>query len=152
MGRNLVYYFAYGSNMNPKRMIERNAEFLERRRAVLRGWKLVFNKIARRNPKEGYANIVRDEGNVVEGVLYQIYEEGLSSLDIYEGYPHDYDRKLLEVELEDGSKVKAWVYVAQPDKVREGLKPSREYLENLLKGCDLLSKEYCEKLRKVETL
>ena len=147
-----VYYFAYGSNMNPERMRKRNVEFFERKKATLRGWKLVFNKVASRNPKEGYANIVKDENSVVEGILYLISEEGLSNLDFYENYPYDYNRKKFEVESEDGTKVKAWVYIAQPDKVREGLKPSREYLEHLLKGCDLLSEEYCEMLRKIETL
>ncbi len=138
--------------MNPERMRERNAEFLERRKALLRGWRLVFNKVAHRNPGEGYANIAKDKKGIVEGVLYLITKEGLSNLDRYEGYPCEYDRKVLEVVLEDGSRVKAWVYVAQPDKVRDGLKPSKEYLDHLLKGCDLLSEEYCEMLRKIETL
>ena len=33
-----------------------------------------------------------------------------------------------------------------------GLKASKEYLAHLLKGCDLLSKEYCEKLEIWEML
>lgn len=147
-----MYYFAYGSNMNPERMKERKVNFLERKKAILRGWKLVFNKVSSKNPEEGYANIVKDENSIVEGILYLIEDDSIKKLDGYEGYPEHYDRKELEVELEDGSKVKAWVYIAQQDKVREGLKPSREYLEHLLKGCDLLSEEYCEKLKNVKVL
>lgn len=138
--------------MNPNRMKERGVNFFERKRAILRGWKLVFNKVASDNPEKGYANIVRDENSIVEGILYLIDDKDVEKLDIYEGCPSHYDRKELEVELEDGSKVKAQVYIAQPDKVKEGLKPSREYLNHLLKGCDLLSEEYCEKLRNVKVL
>jgi len=147
-----VYYFAYGSNMDPERMKKRIGYLPPRQKALLKGWKLVFNKVATRNPREGYANITKDEKETVEGILYEIEEQDLKKLDNYEGHPYHYDRKEMEVELEDGTKVKAWVYVANPNMVKEGLKPSREYLSHLLKGCDLLSEEYCEKLRSVKTL
>ncbi|MCX8189580.1 MAG: gamma-glutamylcyclotransferase, partial [Nitrososphaeria archaeon] len=54
--------------------------------------------------------------------------------------------------LDSGEQLEAVTYVANPRKIKDGLKPSREYLNHLLKGCDLLSKEYCEKLRLQETL
>ena len=44
------------------------------------------------------------------------------------------------------------MYIAKEDMTAEGLKPTKEYLNNLLKGCDILSKEYCEKLRNIETI
>jgi hypothetical protein len=122
-------YFAYGSNMNPERMRGRNINFSSRERAILRGWKLEFNKEASRNPKEGYANIVPDENGIVEGILI-----------------------VIEVQLDNGQKVMATTYVANPSKVKEGLKPTREYLNHLLKGCDIPSKEYCKNLKSSETL
>jgi len=145
-------YFAYGSNMDPERMRNRGVKFSKREHAVLKGFKLVFNKISGRNPGEGYANIVEDDKEVVEGVLYEIEEDDLIELDRREGCPSHYIRKKVNVALENGQVVEAITYIANQNKTREGLKPSREYLEHLLKGCDLLSKEYCEKLRKVETL
>ena len=36
--------------------------------------------------------------------------------------------------------------------IDRGIKPSREYLRHLLKGCDLLSEDYCKKLKKIETI
>jgi len=147
-----VKYFAYGSNMDPDRMRERGVFFTERRRAILEGWKLLFNKVSSRNPSEGFANIEREEGSVVEGILYEIRDSDLEKLDSYEGCPEHYVRIRVRVKLDDGSEVEAVTYVANPSKVRSGLKPSREYLSHLLKGCDLLSKEYCERLRKLETL
>ena len=130
----------------------RGVNFLKREHAILEGWRLEFNKVSSRNSKEGYANIVRDENGIVEGVLYDIADSDLKILDRYEGYPSHYERIKVVVRMDDGEVVEAVTYVAKPDKVREGLKPSKEYLNHLLKGCDLLSEEYCRKLRKLETL
>ncbi len=72
--------------------------------------------------------------------MYTITKEGLEGLDSKEGYPEHYDRKEMEVYLDDGSEVRAWVYVAQPKMIKDGLKPTREYLSHYLKGYDLLSR------------
>jgi len=80
-------YFAYGSNMDPKRMKERKIRFSERKHAVLKGFRLEFNKISTRNPNEGYANIVRDEKGIVEGVLYEIRDEDIEKLDSTKDFP-----------------------------------------------------------------
>ena len=145
-------YFAYGSNMNPERMRKRGINFSKREHAILEGWRLAFNKIASRNLKEGFANIVKYERCFVEGILYTIQESDIKKLDRYEGYPNHYERIKVRVRLNRGEEVEATTYVAKFDKVREGLKPSKEYLKHLLKGCDLLSEEYCERLRRWETL
>ena len=145
-------YFAYGSNMDPERMRKRGINFSKREHAILEGWRLAFNKIATRNPKEGFANIVKNEKCFVEGILYTIPESDIEKLDRYEGYPNHYERIKVRVRLNRGEEVEATTYVAKFDKVREGLKPSKEYLKHLLKGCDLLSEEYCERLRRWETL
>ncbi|MCD6220871.1 gamma-glutamylcyclotransferase [bacterium] len=145
-------YFAYGSNMDPEQMKQRGIKLTQREWAILKNWRLEFNKIASRNPKEGYANIVRDNNEAVEGILYEISEEDVKKLNKWERYPIHYDRTTVKVNLKDGREINTLVYIAQPDKVRNGLKPTREYLAHLLKGCDLLSKEYCEKLKKWEIL
>jgi len=98
----------------------------------------------------GFANIVKGEGRV-EGILYEIDETSLKTLDSFEGFPAHYNRIEVEVECE-GKPLKAWVYVANKNKIEEGLKPKREYLNHLLKGQDLLSKEYFKKLQAVKTI
>lgn len=85
-------YFAYGSNMNPERMRERNIYFSSRNHATLKGFRLEFNKVASRNSEEGYANIVLDKDGTVEGILYDITNSDLIKLDRYEGYPDHYNR------------------------------------------------------------
>ena len=61
-------------------------------------------------------------------------------------------RLKVKVKLDNGKEVEAITYIAKPSKVKDGLKPSKDYLNHLLKGCDLLSEEYCERLRRWETL
>jgi gamma-glutamylcyclotransferase (GGCT)/AIG2-like uncharacterized protein YtfP len=145
-------YFAYGSNMDPERMRERGVKFSIREHAILEGWRLEFNKMASRNPYEGYANIMRDKRCVVEGIIYEIPSSDIAKLDCCEGYPFHYDKIKVRVKLDSGQEVEAVTYIAQPDKIRSGLKPSKEYLNHLLKGCNILPEEYCARLRERETL
>lgn len=139
--------------MNPERMRSRKIKFQKREWAVLKGWRLEFNKSASRKPDaEGYANIVEDQQEIVEGCLYDISEKDIENLDKYEGYPDHYKKISVNVNLKSSEEVEAITYIAQQNKVRDGLKPCKNYLSHLLKGCDLLSKEYCERLKKWETL
>ncbi|MDG1158137.1 MAG: gamma-glutamylcyclotransferase [Flavobacteriales bacterium] len=122
-----MYYFAYGSNKNPNRMrTERGICFSERSLAVLKGYRRVFNKRSSCG-KTAYANIEVSESESVEGVLYQVPLSAMNLLDGYEGAPHHYLRKQKFVETE-GHRVLAEVYLAHPDWIQEGLKPSKEYL------------------------
>ena len=100
-------YFAYGSNMDPERMRRRGIKFSRREHAVLEGFRLEFNKVSSRNPREGYANIVKDPEGIVEGILYEIEESDLSKLDKFEGYPLHYRRTRIYVKLDNGDKVEA---------------------------------------------
>lgn len=149
-----VKHFAYGSNMDPKQMNDRGAPFTERRRAVLTGWILKFNKRATKDAMkgEGKGNVVIDPKGIVEGALYSITRSGLDGLDLHEGYPTHYDRKELEVRLDDGTRVKAWVYIARPKYVEEGLRPRKDYLDRYLKGNDILSAQYYDWLKNTQTV
>jgi cation transport regulator ChaC len=147
----IMKYFAYGSNMDAEQMKGRGISFSQRMHAVLRGYSLRFNKVTYKNPHQGYANIVRKSGDVVEGILYEVSKSDLSNLDKYEGYPDHYDQKIVIVQTDSGEKVEAVAYIAHPDKVREGLKPTKKYLSHLLAARDILSKPYIQKLELTET-
>jgi len=143
-------YFAYGSNCNPAVMQRKGVGFTSRQRAVLRGYRLLFNKQAMRAslPKDiGFANINEDAGGVVEGILYEIVDGDLDRLDRSERYPDHYDRIEVTVETDTGS-LRCCTYRAQPDRVRAGLKPSRNYLNHILAAGDFLSRQYYEALDK----
>ena len=47
IGRDVIEYFSYGSNMNPERMKERSVIYLSRESFVLEDYELRFNKISR---------------------------------------------------------------------------------------------------------
>jgi len=131
------YYYAYGSNMNQQRMIDRGIKFTEVIPAKLEDYELRFNKISK---KQGaVANVVPKKGSVVEGVLYKV--EDISIMDRFEGAPKHYRRIILNV-----SGIDAWVYVANQEYIREGLKPKQEYLNHLLAGKEFLSDDYYKKL------
>ena len=149
--RRLVSYFAYGSNMNPERMEERGVVFYSRELLILSGWCLRFHKTTI-EPNKGAANIVPDESGVVEGILYEVTMEGIANLDKFEHYPTEYDRVTFMLSDSKGVEKEIYTYIAHPHNTREGLKPSRSYLQHLLATKDILSVDYYNQLKEVETL
>jgi cation transport regulator ChaC len=152
-----VWYFAYGSNMDPARLKERctdkGAPVLERVAGHLAGWRLVFNKQRRDRPGEGAANVVEEPSGLVEGTLNRMPAAGLDLLDVDEGVRSgQYRRRSVRVVRADtATPVDAVMYVALPGVVRGGLRPPRWYLDHLLAGRDLLSAPYYEALAATAT-
>lgn len=153
----MIWYFAYGSNMNPARLAdqrlkERAVQMGPRIGGRLDGWRLAFNKIARSPEGAAAGNIVEAPGEVVHGTLNQMPDAGLAVLDIWEGVAAGhYKRQIVAVVRADsGETVEAVTYIAL--KVGEGLRPTREYLGHLLAGKDLLPAAYWEKLKGTPTL
>ena len=134
-------YFAYGSNLNQQRMIERGVIFTEMRPAKLYDYELRFNKVSKQG---AVANVIYKKDSIVEGILYRV--QSLDLLDKYEGVKSGhYNRVLLNV---DG--VLANVYICENKQfLQEGLKPKQEYLNHLLEGKNYMSEEYFEKLKMI---
>lgn len=93
--------FAYGMNMYPDAM----PEWAVGRKAWLPGYRLAWR---------GYADVEEHPGAVVPGVLWQLEDHDLHALDVREGVPHLYGRKLVEVTVADPdgdpATELAWVY------------------------------------------
>lgn len=140
-------YFAYGSTMDPTRLEARGVDWSSRRLAVLEGWTLRFNKVSEREPGRAVANIEPKEGGRVEGALYSIPDDDVWELDRHEP---GYERIEVQVTLGDGATVEAHTYVAQDGHTQDGLKPSRRYVEHLLGGRDLVSRQYYQQLKNIE--
>ena len=146
-------YFAYGSNIDKRKMRKITGKFGEFFPAVLKGYKLKFNKVAKAGNGEGYANIIKDSNETVEGVVYFISMLSLKRLEKWEGCPEHYERTIVEIEKKaSNEKLKVWTFIANQNKVEDNLKPKREYLQCLLNGKEFLSSEYYKKLLSVETL
>ena len=133
-------------------MKERKVEFTEIQKGSIKDWKLAFNKINDKNKGAGYANIVPKTGSIVEGIIYRVSEDSMQKLDKFEGVPDHYQRKNMSVENDDKEYVNCVVYIANPSKVNDYLKPKKEYLDHLLKGKEFLSENYFSDLKNVETL
>lgn len=150
-----VFYFAYGSNMNPRRMASRGMRYRSSQAAALSGWQLVFNKRAEGRQGIAYANLVCQPTAVVQGVLYELVSaDEIARMDPYEGYPSRYLREQLAVDIEGARRpgVMAWVYLATPDWQEEGLLPERAYLNHLLSGRPWLSRDYFSALSETPCL
>jgi gamma-glutamylcyclotransferase (GGCT)/AIG2-like uncharacterized protein YtfP len=144
-------YFAYGSNMNSKRMKERGVKILETRHATLFSHSLRFNKKKEGSQGIGYANISQDRDSYVEGILYEISKIDLLKLDRCEGFPLHYGRREIKVRLDDGSEVMSFVYFAQRWMIAEDLLPEKEYMKHLLSAGDLLSAKWIRYLKSIKT-
>lgn len=146
-------YFAYGSNCDAAVMGRKGVSFASRTRATLGEHRLLFNKRALRKSLPdsiGFANIEPSPEGRVEGILYELTEADLERLDATERYPDHYERIRVSVETEDGP-AECWTYRARPDKVADGLVPSRNYLDHILAGGDFLSRQYYESLDSART-
>ena len=126
------WYFAYGSNLCVEQMLRRNCPIGEGEDspciARLPGYGLVFNM----QGEDGlvYANIIQP-GDGVIGVLYCCSKVALARLDAYET---GYDRRRIQVTLEDGATREAMAYVARPECTANQGSPSPEYLGIIIRG------------------
>lgn len=149
----MLKYFAYGSNCNPKILQIKGVGFFSRQRAVLQGYRLLFNKKSLREKLPdsiGFANIIEDPEGNVEGILYEINSKHLQSLDKSERYPNHYQRLTIVVQTDMGPE-QCWAYKANPDKLASGLVPTRDYLNHILAARDFFSQEYFDALKRIQT-
>lgn len=128
-----VYYFAYGSNLDPERMKERTGIIRPEQRAFLPGYRFAFNK--RGTGGAIYANIVPCANSTVWGVLYSCSPEAVQKLDDYEGVAGGhYNQSTVTVHLDNGQHFNSVTYVAGLDFICKEGKPQSEYLEHILIG------------------
>lgn len=126
-----MYYFAYGSNLKKKQMLERCPESKPKFTAVLHNYKLVFVGWSRQW-RGGVASIKSFNGERVSGGIYELSDRDLRRLDKYEGYPQNCDRLKVKVTNELGELVEAVTYI-KLGQVEETA-PSPEYLAVIRQG------------------
>lgn len=144
------YYFAYGSNMNPKRMAARGLVYDHAARGLLDHHELKFNKKASDLENAGYANVEPSQGNIVEGVLYRLVDDQqIFKMDPFEGVPTLYTREVMEIEMHGHGFVESWIYIAHPDRIDNTLLPEAWYVDHLLAGREMLSEDYYRALTEV---
>ncbi|MDD3774067.1 MAG: gamma-glutamylcyclotransferase [Patescibacteria group bacterium] len=147
------WYFAYGSDMDENQIRERIGEFEVKIHAILSGYQLVFDVINNQINGAGFANIQRCNGSKVEGVAYLLSLNQLEKLDQFENVPKSYRRESTFVYLKNNVLLDhVYVYMGQLSQQAPDLLPTREYLNHLLKGENLLSPKYLDELRQIPTI
>jgi len=125
----LMYYFAYGTNMNYEHMRRiAGRHFTVLGVATLPDYEFGIDQ-------RGYNNSRPKKGSKVWGVLYEVDDECIAALDNYEGYPEVFGR--IEVTVTDfaGSQKKAWMYL-QPSEAFGGTKAKEEHIKRILAGAE----------------
>ena len=126
-----MYYFAYGSNLNKKQMLERCPDSKPKVKATLHNYKLVFVGW-NRQWRGGIASIKPFRGERVIGAIYEVSDTDSKRLDKYEGSPNEYNRLNIRVLNEDGDSIEAVTYIKA--RQSEETRPSQEYLAVLQQG------------------
>lgn len=145
-----VWYFAYGSNLHPRRRQSRaGLAPLETAPGLLRGWRLVFDMPGVPPADPAMASIRRDAAADVHGLLIRLSRRDFDALVRSEGGERFYVRETVEVATYGGREVVAQAFVGTPGRrlSREGI-PSRRYLDLLREGARLsdLCPNYCARL------
>jgi gamma-glutamylcyclotransferase len=146
-------YFAYGSNMDQRHMRAHCPNSRHIDSACLHGHRLAFT---RRSVVSGtgVADVVADPLEAVWGVLYEVDDEDLLTLDRKEGNGWAYTRELKSVRVaSDRSAHSAIVYTVLAKEPSE-VSPSREYLQRLIAAAEHhgLPGDYVATLRTVASV
>lgn len=116
-------YFAYGSNLCVAQMARRCPDATNPRPAMLAGHDWLINQ-------RGVATVERFAGTHVHGVVWDVSDRDLATLDSAEGVPVRYRRDRLTVHSLNGPS-DAWVYIDH--RVETGA-PRPGYLERIIDG------------------
>jgi phage replication-related protein YjqB (UPF0714/DUF867 family)/gamma-glutamylcyclotransferase (GGCT)/AIG2-like uncharacterized protein YtfP len=116
-------YFAYGSNLCTTQMAQRCPDAADPRPATLADHDWLINQ-------RGVATVEPFDGSQVHGVVWQVSDRDLATLDSAEGVPVRYRRDRMVVHTADGP-APAWVYIDH--RVEPGA-PRPGYLERIIDG------------------
>ena len=124
-------YAAYGTNMDPRRMLERCPHSPLQGTGWLQGWRLTFG-----GEDLGWdgalATIVQDAFEQVFVAVYDVTDEDVAVLDSWEGPPGLYRKTSLRIATLTGEAL-CWAYVLD---AYEGGLPSASYLGVLAEAAE----------------
>lgn len=134
------YYFAYGSNMLPERLLERIGKYHTAFPVYLSDYRFVYNKKSCDGTTK--ANIEGIKYEVVHGVCFEIDSDDIAILQKYEV---GYNRANVSVSYSKDKLTSVVTFISSS--IDETLKPSSEYKGLVLKGASHwhLDKSYVTK-------
>ena len=122
----MIYYFAYGSNLNHQQM--RNIRCIGSkylRTFFLEDYKLIFSHPEKLN-KFGYANVIKRKGSKTPGAIWKITKKHEEILDSYEGFPNTYQKKYFYL---NGKKIMFYIMNKYYFK-----NPPKSYIDIIIEG------------------
>eukprot|EP00095_Tigriopus_kingsejongensis_P001900 maker-scaffold287_size221780-snap-gene-1.25 protein:Tk01900 transcript:maker-scaffold287_size221780-snap-gene-1.25-mRNA-1 annotation:"hypothetical protein CAPTEDRAFT_224905" len=148
-------YFAFGSNLLTKRIHIQNPSAIAVGRALLKDYELDF-----RLPSKRWhgcaATIIPSPGQRVWGVLWELKNEDLASLDNQEGVALNlYERIQVKVKLNGtGEDITPFTYKVREEMMTsksEDRRPSKVYKGVILAGAEenKLPEDYCDELKAI---
>ena len=151
-----MLYLAYGSNLDCRQMIERCPTVRFFCVARLDQHRLDFTRRSR-SRNCGVADIVAASDTVVWGVVYDLLDSDITSLDTYEGYNScradtSYQREERYVFTKyNNQRLAVWTYVANREP--NPPKPNAEYKRHIVEGARFwrLPDEYLTMLDLIQT-
>lgn len=151
----MPWYFAYGSNMQIATFRgRRGIEFARALPARLPGWRLVLDKPPLLPLGEGFANIIVEPASEVFGVLYDVSDEAIASIDLSEGVLiGNYARIEVAAHPFDADVPPLTAFTLTSDRRDATLQPSTRYMTLLIEGAleHGLPGAYVELLRRIPT-
>lgn len=126
--------FAYGSNMNLTRLLQRVPSAVKVSNAFLPGYKFVCNKVSKDGSAK--ANIIKTDisGELVWGVLFNIDNKEKPLLDKAEGLGLGYNEETLIFFDQLSNSYSAQIYIADGNSINSHLLPFDWYKEFIVTG------------------
>ena len=152
----VVNFFAYGELINEDYFKEKGLEYISKSSVTLSAWRRVFNKIPIDNGGVeglGLVNIepTPDNAGMMHGELYVMDEKFVPKLDEIFGHPDEYQRKVMRFNRHDFILTNGLTYIARPDKIATGLKPSKATMKIFRKAKKFFPMLYFSRLMNTPT-
>jgi len=143
--QDLIWYFAYGANLDPQTLQRRNITVHASRNFILPNYQLTFNVPGIPILEPYFANLVftGSDDDQVEGVLYQI-----SVCDLNKLARHEKNYKLIQL-----PKYKIYTFINENYTDKKSHSPSSRYKNKILYGARIhnLSQNYQNQLNSVKS-
>lgn len=149
----MLYYFAYGSNLHPMRLMERVPSATLVGVVELNNFRLTFHK--KSTDGSSKCNLFESEKDtdIVHGAIYEIDDRQKNALDDFEGKGSGYIDTQIKLSYQEREYL-CFTYLAQQSYIIDNLRPYNWYKEIVLLGATYLEfpRSYIERIESVDTM
>ena len=134
---NTIYYFAYGSNLHPMRLMKRVASAELIGVATHLNHRLTFHKKSKDGSSKCNMFYSGSESDLFYGAIYKLKQEHKNELDGFEGKGYGYIDNLITLN-HDGVEYTCFTYLAQQSHIVDNVKPYHWYKKLVVLGAHYL--------------